>query len=536
MQECSLGLATLSYARPGNLMAHFTWLDIAIFVIYLLGSVGIGVAFSGEQRDLSEYFLAGRSMGRIVIAMTILAALFSGISFLAAPAEGYAHGLAFFLVNIGFFIATPITTLVFLPFFYQKRFFTAYQYLEERFSPGVRTLASASFILRVLIWLGLATYAPALALEQATGLPLWFTILCTGILTTFYTTLGGMKAVIWTDVMQLVVLFGGQLAIALTAISRVPGGLGRVVELAREGGRFDISLSLDPTVRVTLWGALIGSAFMHLIQMATDQVSVQRYLTAKSLKEAQRGLWLKLWMVLPVTAVFYGTGVILYAFYQVHGDPLASGRITKPDQILPYFTVTELPSGFPGLFIAAIYAASMSTISAGINSLTSASLIDFYQRLWPNADLSETGQLRLARRLTLGYGALVIGLAFLVPFLGTLLEASNSVIGLVGGPLLGLFFLGILVPRATARGALAGWLAGIGVLIPVCFADKIPFLRSFPKVSFLWYALIGTATTMGAGFLVSLLEPAPSPKALDGLTWASRRPETEAAEPAEPVA
>src|SRR5262249_12933581 len=184
----------------------------------------------------------------------------------------------------------------------------------------------------------------------------------------------------------------------------VPVCLGRVVELAVEGNRLPLSLSPDPTVRVTLWGLLIGAAFMHLVQMATDQVSVQRYLTARSLEEAQRGLWLKLWLVLPVTVVFYGTGVILYAFYRVHGHPLAAGRIQRPDQILPYFVVTELPSGFPGLFIAAIYAASMSTISAGINSLTSASLVDFYQRLWRNPDLSETSQLRLARRLTLFYG------------------------------------------------------------------------------------------------------------------------------------
>src|SRR5690348_16707920 len=136
-------------------MAHFTWLDITVFVVYLLASVAIGTAFFREQESLSEYFLASRSMGRVVIAMTILAALFSGISFLASPSEAYANGLAFYLVNLGFFIATPITTLIFLPFFYQARFFTAYQYLEERFSVQVRTLASASFIVRILLWLAL---------------------------------------------------------------------------------------------------------------------------------------------------------------------------------------------------------------------------------------------------------------------------------------------------------------------------------------------------------------------------------------------
>jgi len=494
-------------------METFTWLDYTVFAVYLLITVAIGASFMRGQRNLSEYFLAGRSMGSVIISMTVLAALFSGISFLASPAEGYAYGPAFFLVNLGFFIATPITTVLILPFFYQSRFFTAYQYLEERFSVQVRTLASASFILRVLLWLALATYAPALALEQATGMPLWFTILCTGLLTTFYTTLGGMRAVIWTDVMQLVVLFGGQLVIGLVALARVPGGIKQVAELATAGDRWNLSFSLDPTVRLTIWGLVIGGAFMHLVQMATDQVSVQRYLTAKSLKEAQRGLWIKLAMVLPVTAVFYGAGLVLYAFYQVHGDPLAAGQISKPDQILPYFVVTQLPAGFSGLLIAAIYAASMSTISAGINSLTSASLIDFYQRLRPGADMSERTQLRLARRLTLVYGALVIAFAFLVQHLGTLLEASNKVIGLVGGPLLGLFFMGMLLRRVTARGALVGWLAGIVVLLPVWLATGI---------SFLWYTLIGCGATMIVGYLVSLFEPAPDPECLAGLIWNGR--------------
>jgi sodium-coupled monocarboxylate transporter 8/12 len=496
-----------------QLSQTFTLLDYSIFAGYLILTVAIGLLFINRQRNLDEYFLAGRSMGSVVIAMTILASLFSGISFLAAPSEGYANGPVFFLVNLGFFIATPLTTIVFLPFYYNKRFFTAYQYLEERFSGLLRTLASLSFIARVLLWLAAATYAPALALEHATGMPLWFTILCTGTLTTIYTAFGGMRAVIWTDVMQLVVLFGGQLAIVMIAVTRVPGGWVQVIELGHQGGRLDLSLSLDPTVRLTLWGLLIGAAFMHLVQMATDQVSVQRYLSASSLKTAQRGLWLKLWLVLPVTAVFYGAGLVLYAFYQVHGDPLAAGKITRADQILPYFVMNELPRGFPGLFIAAIFAASMSTISSGINSLTSASLIDFYQRLWRRPNLSEENQLRLARRLTFAYGALVIVLAFLVQRLGTLLEATNKVIGLIGGPLIGLFLLGILSRRTSARGALIGWIGGLVITLGVSFGTPI---------SFLWYGMTGCLATMAIGFIASLFGPAPAAKQLKDLTWSER--------------
>jgi len=497
-----------------DLTKTFTLLDYGVFGAYLLLTAAIGLWFARGQRNLDEYFLAGRSMGSVVVAMTILASLFSGITFLAAPGEAYANGPLFYLVNLGFFVATPITTIVFLRFYYNARFFTAYQYLEERFSVQLRTLASASFIARVLLWLAAATYAPALALEHVTGMPLWFTILCTGLVTTIYTTFGGMRAVIWTDVMQLVVLFGGQLAILLIALSRVPGGIAQVIEIGQQGGRLDLSLSADPTVRVTLWGLLIGAAFVHLVQMATDQVSVQRYLTATSLKVAERALWLKLWLVLPVTAVFYGSGLVLYAFYQIHGDPLAAGAITKADQILPYFVINELPHGLPGLFIAAIFAASMSTISAGINSLTSASLIDFYQRLWRNPDLSENNQLRIARVLTVAYGTAVILLAFLVERLGTLLEATNKVISLVGGPLIGIFLLGMLVPRSTARGALVGWISGLLVTLWVCFGTD---------VSFLWYALIGTFVTMTVGYIVSRFDSPPTDAQLEGLTW-SRPP------------
>src|SRR5438552_1196167 len=192
---------------------HLTPFDYAIFAIYLLGTVLVGLMVGKGQKSIKSYFLADKSMGFILVGVSVLAALFSGISYLAYPSEIYSHGVGFFFVALSFFIATPITSIVFLPFFCRSRFFTAYQYLEERFSVQVRVLASALFILAVLLRLGLATYAPALALEQVTGLPLWFTILCTGILTTLYTTLGGIKAVIWTDTMQFVVLMGGQLLI-----------------------------------------------------------------------------------------------------------------------------------------------------------------------------------------------------------------------------------------------------------------------------------------------------------------------------------
>ncbi len=498
-------------------MTRFSWLDYTIFTVYLLASVLIGVLFVKEQKNVKDYFLAGRSMGYITVAISVLAALFSGISYLGAPAEVYAHGMAFILFGMSFFIATPVTNLVFMPVFHHARTYTAYQYLEERFSVQIRLLSSALFIIRALLWLALATYAPALALEQVTGMPLWFTILCSGVLTTIYTALGGMKAVIWTDVMQFLVLIGGQFIILLIAVGHTPGGMRGVYDLGQAAHKFDLSLSFDTSVRVTLWGLLLGGAAINLVQMATDQVSVQRYLTAPNLKEAKRALWLKLSLLIPVFIVFYATGIVIWAFYQAKGDPLAAGLITKPDQILPYFVINELPAGLPGLLVAAIYAASMSTTSAGINALTTTTLVDFHQRLWRKSKNAEGVKLSLARWLTFGYGMLVMLLAFVVEKLGPLLEASNKAIGLVGGPLLGLFLLGILVRRANSIGAVIGWLAGVVALIPVCF---------FSKTSFLWYGVVGCLVTICVGWVASLFFPAPP------LRTAPNTGETSASEPA----
>lgn len=482
-------------------MTHFSWLDYTIFGGYLALSAFVGIVAGGKGKSLSDYFLADRGMNRWVVAMTILASLFSGISYLAGPAEVYKNGLGFTLVIVSFFIATPVTAVWLLPKYYNSRYFTAYHYFQDRFSLSVRLLASGLFILRASLWLGAAIYAPALALKAVTGLPLSFTILSTGLISTLYTMKGGMKAVIWTDIMQLAVLFGGQLIIMLVAAGKVDGGFAGVWEAARTGGKLDFSFSLDAHVRITVWAALIGGTFLNLVQMATDQVSVQRYLTAGSLREAQRSLWIKLWIFLPVFLVFYGTGLVLYAFYQQHGDPLAAGLVSGPDQILPHFVVTQLPAGLPGLLIAAIFAASMSTISAGVNSLTSATLCDFYQTLSKSELPSEAAQVRRARWWTLFYGLLVTAFAFVFAnFDKTLLESVNTIIGIVGGPMLGLFLLGMFTKRATSRGAIIGCVCGLLTSLSVTLGNT--------GISFLWFTMIGTLVTMGVGLLTSIEAPA----------------------------
>lgn len=487
-------------------MTHFSWLDYTVFGFYLAASVSVGLWSARGQKSLGDYFLAGRGMGSVLVAVSILAALFSGISYLAAPAEVYKHGFAFGYAVLAFFIATPFTIIWMLPKFYQSRYFTAYQFLEERFSLSVRLLASGLFIFRVSLWLAAATYAPALALEKVTGLPLWITILASGALTTLYTALGGMRAVIWTDVMQFVVLFGGQLVIVLVALGKIPDGLAGVWHTAVADGRMDLSLNFSLSERINIWSVLFAAGFMHLVQMSTDQVSVQRYLSAGNLKEARRSLWIKLWFVLPVLVLFYGTGLVLYAFYKQHGDPLAAGLIQREDQILPFFVVTQLPAGLPGLLIAAIYAASMSTISAGLNSLASATVVDFKQRLSTSPAGTSAQQVGNARWITVAYGILVIALAFSVSKMpGNLVESVNTIIGLVGGPLLGLFFLGMFTTRTNTRGALVGCLVGFISVVTFYLYQSGMLTAQKPEqlVSFIWFTLIGCAITMSVGLVTS---------------------------------
>ncbi|MCD6362079.1 MAG: sodium:solute symporter [Armatimonadetes bacterium] len=489
-------------------MGSFSPLDYAVFAIYLMASVLVGVWFVREQRTVKDYFLAGQSMNWFVVAISVIAALFSGISYLGAPTEVFNHDLTYAVTLLSFFVATPVVIFVFLPFFYRLKLYSAYEYLEKRFDVQVRTWSSAMFIIRVIFYLALAIYAPALAVASVTGLPLWFSIIAIGLLTTIYTTLGGMKAVIWTDVMQFFILFGGQIAIAWVAISRVPGGWHGTFDIALSAGKlnfanFDWSL----TARVTFWGALIGGLFNALVQMGTDQISVQRYLTAKSLAEAKKSLWFKLIVTVPVVMVFYLMGAILFSFYQVHPDRLP--ELEQADRLVPYFVVNELPAGVPGLLIAAIFAATMSTVSSGINALSTASVVDFYRRHM-NTQPEPDHLLRLSKTLTACYGVLATLAAFLMPLLGTLVEATNKIMGMLGGPLLGVFLLGMLSRRANGPGTLLGAFFGSLGLAYVVFSTQ---------VSFLWYAVIGCLLTMGLGYVFSLVTGTPTGDKIAGLVY-----------------
>ncbi|MBD1422333.1 sodium:solute symporter family transporter [Sphingobacterium chuzhouense] len=492
---------------------HLGWVDYSIFVVYLLITIAIGLYFSKGQRDIKEYLMAGKSMKSLVVAITVMVSVFSGISFLGFPAEVYSNGMGYSLLAFTSFVTTPIVNSLFMPFFHRVKLFSAYQYLEARFTGKLRTTIAVIFLSRTLLWASLVIYAPALALEHVSGFPLWVLVLVMGVITTFYTTLGGMKAVIWGDVMQFIVLMGGLIAILVVALLGTQGGLAGVWTTGMETGHISFDFSLDPAVRVTVWGIILGGSVHNLVLLATDQTSIQRYMTAKDIKTAKKSMWIKAYVWVPCAFLFYLTGLVIYTFYQGAGyDPVSSGAVRNVDQILPYFVVNEMPKGFAGLIIAGIAAASMSSISSGVNSMTTVSLVDLIEP-YAKRETDEKKKVRYARTLTVVYGIVITLVAFSAGRFGSLLEAPVRIFGLLGGPLLGLFLLGMLSARANAQGATIGWLSSTLITLVVVFATDI---------SFLWYAVIGLVTCYVIGWCFSYLWPKPSDDKTTGFVWKSR--------------
>ena len=518
-------------------------LDIAVFAGYMLVLFGVGVYFTRQQKSIRAYLLAEQNVHWVVVGISVLAALFSGITYLGAPSEMFFNGTGYMLVTATLLIATPITIVVFVPFFRKLKVYTAYEYLDRRFDRRLQYIASGFFITRVVCYAGLAIYAPALAIAAITGTPFWMCVLITGVMATIYTTLGGMKAVIWTDTIQFAVLCGGIILIFVLCANKVPGGMMAAWDLARADGKtrfFDFSLS--PFVRITFWGALLGGLCNGLVQMVTDQISVQRYLTAASLRECSKALWLKLALLLPVVALIYLSGTMIYGYYKAMpsqvpafemakdvpglykanpklfddlvaraegkvppdraAKPGTPARPLKSDQILPYFVVHHLPKPLPGLLIAAILGATMAVVSAAINSLATTALVGLRKQT------SSQPTVVMAKMLTVAFGVIATLLAlFVLAKLGSIVKAVNVILAALGGPLLGLFFLGAFSRRANAQGAIWGTASGLAAGIVVFYAK--PIFRLDAEISFLWIGVAATLVTFSVGVLVSLFFPHP---------------------------
>ena len=445
-------------------------------------------------------------MSWIPAGISIIAADLSAISVMGAPAWSYKNNLELVWVSAGYPLVAPLVILVFVPFYSRLNLYTAYEYLERRFGLGVRLLTSALFQALRSWHVAVAVYGPALVIHMVTDLPVWTCVLIMGLFTTGYTTLGGIKAVIWTDVIQFVTVTTGILLIFYTAVREIPGGLPHMWTVAHAAGKLSlVNTSMDPSKLTTIWSCIIGGMILSLAPLTTDQAILQRLFTTKSVKDCRQSVILQSILIMPITLLLYSVGVALWVFYSAHPEKLQG--LPANNAILPLFAMTELPRGVSGLVIAAIFAASMAVMSAGINSLTTATTVDFYQRVFRPNETPEK-YAKVGRIGTLAWGCAVTLLALFAERAGDLATAYTRVSSVISGPMLGIFLLGTMTKRATSKGVIAGAVAGMCGIVTVIAATNW---------SFFYLGMIGTVTTVCCGYAASLFTPEPARSQIDGL-------------------
>jgi solute:Na+ symporter, SSS family len=463
--------------------------DLVIVIVYLLGITALGVYFRRGQQDARDYFLGGRTAPWWALAFSIVATETSTLTIIGTPAISYGGNLGFLQLVFGYLVGRVLIVWLLLPGYFRGEFLTAYALIEKRFGERMRAVAATTFLVTRAVAEGVRVSAIALVVSVVLGTSERFAVLVVIALTVLYTFEGGMKAVIWTDVAQLLLYLTGSGVTFWVLLHRIPGGWGEVAQVAAAAGHklqvFDFSL--HPATKYTFWSGLLGGAFLTMASHGTDQTIVQRLLAARDQVDGRRALLASGVIVLMQFTVFLLIGVLLFVFAQ-HTPLLAAGERT--DRILPAFLVREMPVGLAGLLLASIVAVAMSNASGSLNSLAASSILDF-SRLWGRS--AEPGKfLVLSRRMTIVWGLVLMGFG-LVKW-GPLLEAGLTVASLPLGSLLGLFLLGTLDRLANARGALVGMFAGLAAIFCVF---------RFTQVAFTWYVLIGACVTFAVGSVVS---------------------------------
>lgn len=447
--------------------ATFGAADYAVFTVMLLVSslIGIYYRFTGDrQRTAREYLVANRNMSVVPVAFSLMASFMSAVTLLGVPSENYFYGTQFVVINIAYIFGTPIAAYVFLPVFYNLQVVSVYEYLERRFGRATRLAMSATFIIQMVLYMAVVLYAPAVALSAVTGISKWLSIISVGLVCTFYCTIGGMKAVLWTDLFQSILMFLAMFAVVGVGTYRM-GGVYNVWNEALAGGRIEfLNFDPDPTVRHTVWTLAVGGIFVYVSLYGVNQAQVQRLMTVSTLKKAQTALFLNWPIVSALSLVTSFAGIVMYANFR-HCDPLLSGKITKTDQILPYFVMLYLGGvqGLPGLFVAGIFSGALSTVSSAVNSLAAVLLEDFVRPFCISQKTYDKHASLILKLLAFFFGILCVLLTGLVEQLGGVLQASFMIFGVVGGPLLGVFTLGFLCRRANQEAALSGLVAGLAM-------------------------------------------------------------------------
>ena len=552
-------------------------IDWFIVVGYLVWIVHDGLKRTKAADEIEGYFLAKRSMPWWAAGLSVMATQLSAITMVSTTGQGYSDGLRFVQFYFGLPVAMVILSITLVPFFYRARVYTAYEYLERRFDPATRALASLLFLVSRGLQVGVIIAAPAVILSIMLGWDFTLTALAIGAPTAIYTMFGGVQAVTWTDVKQMVVIIAGLTAAVVALILGLPDevGLNDALRVAGSTGRLRaIDFTFDLNQTYTFWSGMIGGLFLMLGYFGCDQSQVQRYLTARSLDDGRHSLLVSAFAKIPLQALILLTGVLVFVFYVFHPPPMlfnpvhearvkASGRAaeyagleqefdrafearraaatevvtasqsgseieqrlaasgftarndeiravrdraealvkevagderyTDVNYVFPTFVIGQLPIGLVGIIIAAIFAAAMSSISAELNSLATATIIDFYRR-HIRRSATDAHYLFVSKIATGCWGAFAIVVALYAVNLGSLIEVVNRFGSFFYGSLLGVFMLAVGVPWATARGAFWGMIGGMAAVITVA---------AVASISFLWLNAVGAVSVFVIGAAIS---------------------------------
>ncbi len=475
----------------------FSALHYAVLVAYIGTMITIGLLSARRQKSTNDFFLAGRSMPWVAVAMSIFASITSAITFMGIPGLVYKENISFFVGILMMPVVAPFIIYLFLPFYRRLNVTTSYEYIYRRFGPHARYCVSGLFICARLGWLGTVVYAPALAISAVTTIPLWLAIIMMGAISTAYTVLGGLTAVIWTDVVQFLVLTGGALTVAISLAVNVPGGTIEILRIAGEGGRLNLLEWMPRLTQMTVGAVALSYFFNFMHDYGVDQVAVQRLLATKDFRGMVRATVLNSIFTVLIVGMLAFIGLGLYAYHITWPDRLAAEM--RSDGVFPYYIVHALPHTLSGVVIAALFSAAMSGIDSGINSIATVMINDFVQPLRRQPG-SEASDMRLARALTVLFGLFATGVAFFASQIGPILKASQTFLGLFSGPVLALFLLGILTRRATFY----GWLAGVSVAIPTTI-----WTQYNTGVHFIYYFPLSFALSAAVGYGASCLTQAP---------------------------
>ena len=444
-----------------------------IIIIYLFVLFYLGVFFSKKQKTINDYFNGGQRIPSWAAGLSIFGTVLSPITFLAIPAKTYATDWSYFLFNISILIITPIIVFFFVPKYRKLNISTAYEFLEKRFDLSIRLIGAFCFIVFQIGRIGIVLFLPSLVLNLVLDLNIFFCILTMGFISLFYTFIGGIEAVIWTDVIQVFVLLTGIMVSFLYLFNLIDGGLFEIINLAKSENKFniiDLSFSFK---QPTLWVVLLGGFFTNISTYGTDQTVVQRYLVTSNVNKASKSIWINAIMSVPSSIIFFFIGTALYVFYNQFPNEL-SYNILMDDAIFPWFIITQLPSPVSGLLIASIFAAAMSSLSSSMNSGASSYLNDFQKRLF----VKKENYLTIAKYSTLIIGLIGIVFASLLATyeIKSLWDEFNKILGLIIGSLGGVFLLGILTKKANSRGVLIGFFISIIIQIIITYFDFIHLL------------------------------------------------------------